>query len=303
MDYLELSLAVDAGAVDAAADLLRAHAPAGVSIEPLAEPIDEDGAARIDPEASVRLRAWLPAGEESRSSIARLRSDVRALAGVRRPLYARTVHDSAWVDAWKRYFRTLRVGRSMVVKPSWRKHRVRPGDVVLELDPGMAFGTGQHATTQLCLEAIEELQPPGATVLDVGCGSGILSIAAAKLGATRVDALDIDPMAVEATAHNAERNSVGDIVRVRRGSFGSEWPFETEPRGAYGCVVANLSSRLVQSLAPELLDAVAEDGVLLASGLIEEQEGACRTALESVGGSIRGVCRRAGWVALLVGRA
>jgi ribosomal protein L11 methyltransferase len=303
VDYLELSLAVSSDAVDAAADLLREYAPAGVSIEPLAEPIDEDGAARIDPEASVRLRAWLPAGQESRAAVARLRAGVRSLDGVRRALHTRTVHDASWANAWKKHFRTLRIGRAVVIKPSWRTYRERPGDVLLELDPGMAFGTGQHATTQLCLEAIEEVLPPGADVLDVGCGSGILSIAAAKLGAAHVDALDIDPMAVRATEENAARNGVDDRVHVAKGSFGAGWPFPTASDAAYQCVLGNLSSRIVHALAADLVGALRQEGVLIASGMIEEQEESCRAVLQSAGGRIAGVCRRDGWLTLLVRRA
>jgi ribosomal protein L11 methyltransferase len=299
VDYLELSLAVQPEAVDAAADLLRAYAPAGVSIEPIAEPIDEDGGARIDPESAVRLRAWLPPGPESRAAVATLRKQLRALEGIRRPLHARTVHDNAWVDAWKRYFRTMRVGRRIVIKPSWREYRAREGDIVLEVDPGMAFGTGQHATTQLCLEAIEELVAPGATMLDVGCGSGILSIAAARLGAERVDAIDIDAQAVRATQENSLRNGVSATLRVARGSLDAQWPFAEPPEGSYGVVAANLSSRLVQSMAAGLLGALRPDGVLIASGIIEEQEAVCRSAIEEAGGVIAGVQRREGWVALL----
>ncbi len=300
MDYLELSLAVQAEAVEAAADLLRRHAPAGVSIEPQAEPIDEDGGARIDPEAPVRLRAWLPADAEGRAAVATLRRELRALDGIRRPLHARAVHDSSWAEIWKKHFRTMRIGRSIVIKPSWRTHRERKHDVLLELDPGMAFGTGQHATTQLCLEAIEELLPPDATVLDVGCGSGILSIAAARLGAQHIDALDIDPLAIRATGENAARNGVGDVVRVAKGSLGEDWPFAEPQSGAYDFVLGNLSSRLLQSMAGQLVEALGSGGVLIASGIIEEQEASCRAALESAGGRVAGVCRREGWVALVV---
>ena len=302
MDYLELSLAVQAAAVDTAADMLRRHVPAGVSIEPLAEPIDEDGGARIDPEAPVRLRAWLPADAESRAAVAVLRKELRALDGIRRPLHARTVHDASWVETWKKHFRTMRIGRSIVIKPSWRTYSPRKNDVVLELDPGMAFGTGQHATTQLCLEAIEELLPPSAAVLDVGCGSGILATAAARLGAQRVDALDIDLMAIRATEENAARNGVSDLVRVAKGSMEDDWPFAEPQREAYDLVLGNLSSRLVQSMATALVEALRRGGVFVASGVIEEQEAACRVVLESAGGRISGVCRREGWVALVVQR-
>jgi ribosomal protein L11 methyltransferase len=302
VDYLELSLAVRDETVEAAADLLRRYAPAGVSIEPAAEATDEDGGSRIDPEAPVRLRAWLPADAESRAAVAALRPELRALDGVVRALHARVVRDASWVDTWKKHFRVLHVGRAIVIKPSWRTYRARKDDVVIEIDPGMAFGTGQHATTQLCLEAIEELMTAGARVLDVGCGSGILSTAAALLGAERVDALDIDPMAVRATEENAARNGVESVVRVAKGSLGEAWPFAEAPRAAYEMVLGNLSSRLIQSLAGQLIEALRTDGLLIASGVIDEQEAVCRAALESAGGQIVGVCQREVWLALIVRR-
>jgi len=304
MDYLELTVAVRAEAVEAAADLLRRHAPAGVSIEPPYRGIDEEGGVTLDPRAPVRLRAWLPGGRDANATIALLRRELRALgAGIARPLRARTVSDASWADAWKRHFRTLRVGRAIVIRPSWRRYRKRRGDVVIELDPGMAFGTGQHATTQLCLEALEERLAPDALVLDVGNGSGILGIAAALLGAKRVDAVDIDPAAMRATKENAARNGVASIVRARRGSLGEAWPFGHAQTGRYDLVLANLSSRLVQELAEPLVAALRPGGVALVSGLVKAQEAACRRALRLAGGRVLESRGEGDWRLLVVERA
>ncbi|MDZ4277891.1 MAG: 50S ribosomal protein L11 methyltransferase, partial [Dehalococcoidia bacterium] len=212
MDYLELSLSVRPDAVDAAADILRSYVPAGVSIEAPYEAIDEDGGVSLEAAAPVRLRAWLPAGcAGSQAAVTAVRRDLGALIdGVVRPLRTRTVRDASWADAWKRHFPVLRVGRRVVIRPSWRRYRPRGDDVVVELDPGQAFGTGQHPTTRMCLEALEERLQPGATVLDVGSGSGVLAIAAALLGAAQVDAVDIDPAAVRATEGNSGRNGVAE---------------------------------------------------------------------------------------------
>lgn len=285
MDYLELSLAVRQEAVEAAAELLRRFAPGGVSIEPPYEAIDEDGGVRLAPDAPVRLRAWLPAGESARDAARALRRELRLLDGVVRPLRARTVRDGAWAESWKRHFPVLRIGL-IVVRPSWRAYRPRIGEVVIDLDPGMAFGTGQHETTRMCLLALEERVLHGMRVLDVGCGSGILAIAAARLGADRVDALDIDPAAVRATKENAARNGFDGAVEAAEGSLGERWPFPAPAAGRYDLVLANLSSRLVQELAAPLVEAVAPGGVALVSGLIGEQEAACRAALEAAGGRV-----------------
>ena len=299
MDYLELSVSVRPEAVEAAAELLRRHVPAGVSIDTPFEALDEEGGFAFDGAAPVRLRAWLPEGGASRSAVAALRRDLKSLAGIVRPLRARTVRDT-WVDAWKRQFRVLRIGRRLVIRPSWRRYRARRDDVVIDLDPGMAFGTGQHATTQMCLEALERRITPGATVLDVGCGSGILAVAAALLGAAGVDAVDIDPAAVRATAENGARNGVTDLVRVKQGSVGEAWPFRARPNARYDIVLANLSSRLVQELACPLVEALRPGGVALVSGIIAEQEAACRAALEPAGGATTSRRKREGWVLLTV---
>jgi len=286
VDYLELSVAVRPEAVEAAAELLRRCAPAGVSIEPPYEAIDEDGGVALRDDAPVRLRAWLPAGGASRDSAAALRRELRTLAAsVVRPLRVRTVRDGSWAEAWKRHFPVLRVGL-IVVRPSWLAYRPRIGDVVIELDPGMAFGTGQHETTRMCLETLEERIMHGMNVLDVGCGSGILGIAAARLGAERVDAVDIDPIAVRATKENAARNGVEAVVQAAEGSLGEAWPFAAPAAGRYDLVLANLSSRLVQELAALLGEALRPGGAALVSGLIAEQEAACRSALEGSGGRV-----------------
>ncbi len=161
-------------------------------------------------------------------------------------LRTRIVHEADWAEAWKAFFPVLRVGRRLVIRPTWRRHRARPGDVVLALDPGMAFGTGLHPTTRLCLAALEPLADDGrlaeATVLDVGCGSGILAIAALRLGAASALGVDTDPIAVESTLANARRNRLARRLRARAGSLPTgERPFDV--------VLANLIAGVLIPLA------------------------------------------------------
>jgi ribosomal protein L11 methyltransferase len=174
--------------------------------------------------------------------------------------------------------------------------------VVIDLDPGRAFGTGHHATTRLCLEALEERIAPGASVLDVGSGSGILSLAAALLGAARADAVDIDPAAVQATTANAARNGVQDVVRAAEGSLGEAWPFREPPVGHYDLVLANLNSGLIQELASLLLQALRPDGVALLSGVSGDQEYACRDAVAAAGGRVMNGRADGAWRLLVAGR-
>jgi ribosomal protein L11 methyltransferase len=154
--------------------------------------------------------------------------------------------------------------------------------VVVTLDPGMAFGTGQHETTRMCLEALERAVRRGARVLDAGCGSGILAIAAAKLGAREVLAIDVDADCVRITGENARLNGVEAIVRARRGSLGDAWPFD-EPPAAFDVVVANIIARVIVDLSPDLAAALAAGGRLIVSGVIGEREREVCDALTSAG--------------------
>ena len=199
-------------------EILARAAPGGTSVEPAFELVDEGLAARVDLARPAIVRAHLPLIDVAgvprvRAAVERAERDLGHLQAFGlRPigdLEARVVHEADWANAWKAHFPVLRIGRRIVIRPTWRRHRREPGDVVLALDPGMAFGTGLHPTTRLCLAALESMadrglageQPP--QVLDVGCGSGILSIAAARLGAGRVLGVDVDPIAVDATRANA----------------------------------------------------------------------------------------------------
>jgi ribosomal protein L11 methyltransferase len=210
-------------------------------------------------------------------------------------LRTRLIHEADWAEAWKAYFPVLRVGRRLVIRPTWRRHRHGPGDVVLALDPGMAFGTGLHPTTRLCLAALEALADRGAVagrrVLDVGCGSGILAIAALKLGAASALGLDTDTIAVEATLANARRNAVARRVRARQGSLPSDDP-------AFDVVLANLIAGVLVPLAPSLRDELRPGGALLASGIFVDREGEVGSAFGEAGLVV--IDRRAegDWVAL-----
>jgi ribosomal protein L11 methyltransferase len=205
----------DLEAVEAVSEILGRVAPGGTSVEPAFELVDEGLGARVDPSRPAIVRAYVPARDPAAAEAA-VRVAEEALDHLRAfdlrpigPIRTRVVDEEDWAEAWKRHFPVTRIGRRIVIRPSWRRHRAEPGDVVLALDPGMAFGTGLHPTTRLCLEALESIADrtfvAGARVLDIGCGSGILSIAAARLGAASVLGLDIDPIAVEATTANARR--------------------------------------------------------------------------------------------------
>jgi ribosomal protein L11 methyltransferase len=214
-------------------------------------------------------------------------------------LQTRDVDEADWASAWKDHFPVLRVGRRLVIRPSWRRHRPAGDEVVLNLDPGMAFGTGLHPTTRLCLVALEELADsstrPGALddvrVLDVGCGSGILSIAAARLGAKEVVALDVDPIAVDATMANARRNRLTARIHAREGSVPSG-------AGPFDVVLANLIASLLVQLAPALAGELRVGGRVLASGIFLDREAAVAEAFAAAGLQRVARWQEGDWVAL-----
>jgi ribosomal protein L11 methyltransferase len=276
MPWLELTVEADHEAVEAVSEILSRVAPGGISVEPAFELVEEGLAARLDPGRPATVRAYLPGAVDSPATTGALASVDAALGHLRafglRPigeLRTRVVDEADWADAWRSHFPVLRVGRRIVIKPTWRRHRAGPGDVVVVLDPGMAFGTGLHPTTRLCLEGLDELAGRGALaearVLDVGSGSGILSIAAQRLGAASTLALDVDPIAVEASAANAQRNRLGTRIRARLGTLPTgEPPFDV--------VVANLIASLLVRLADEIAAELTPDGWWLVSGVFVDRE-------------------------------
>ena len=179
----------------------------------------------------------------------------------------RTIREDDWSAAWKRHSRIQRVGKRLVVCPTWKKHRARPGDIVITIDPGMAFGTGDHWTTRSCLHALDSHTPPRADrVVDMGTGSGILAIAAAKLGAAAVLAADTDQFAVEAATENCARNNVAGIVQVKAGSV-EQLESHGWSRGTVDLLVANLNSALHMQLGEEMLASVMPGGAMIVSGI------------------------------------
>ena len=178
-----------------------------------------------------------------------------------------TLEKREWQEEWKRYFHVLKVGHSLIIKPSWLAYEVQPGDRVLELDPGMAFGTGYHPSTRTCLEALEKWICSGMKVLDLGTGSGILTIGAIRLGADFVTALDIDSYAIKAARQNVKGAGLRDVVRLTKGTLPHFW---VQP-GSVDLVVANINATIIEEKASQLLTALGPGGVLIVSGIVESR--------------------------------
>jgi ribosomal protein L11 methyltransferase len=299
--WVELCVAADHEAVEAVTEILARACDGSVVVEPAFELVDEGLGARVDTSRPQLVRGYLPAADGRRvnDAVERARRELGHLQAFGlRPigeLETRMLHEEDWADAWKRHYPVMRVGKRLVVRPSWREHEVAAGDVVLTLDPGMAFGTGLHPTTRLCLAGLERWSDQGllerARVLDVGCGSGILGIAAGLLGAAQVVGVDTDPLAVEATLANAARNDLGDRLIARQGSL----PVADAP---FDLVVANLIASLLAQLAPLLASSVRPGGRLLTSGIFIDREAEVVSALAGVGLAVVDRSAEGDWVAL-----
>jgi ribosomal protein L11 methyltransferase len=304
--WLELTVVADPEAVEAVSEILSRDAAGGVSVE---QPFvaEQDGLAVSAVEgAPVTIRAYLPAIdrtaadaaiEAARARLGHLTAfDLRPIG----ELQVREVHEEDWASAWKDYFPVMRLGRRIVIKPTWREYQREPDDVIIALDPGMAFGTGLHPTTRLCLLGLERWADDGlvagAAALDVGCGSGILAIGAALLGAATVRAVDTDPVAIEATRQNAARNDVA--VDALQGSV-------QPAAGPFDLVFANLVASLLVQLAGDLAAVVrpgdgsaGSGGRLLASGIFVDREPEVRRAFAAAGLRVVRREQETDWVAL-----
>lgn len=292
MDWLEVSVQVDGEAAEAVSEVFHRYGHGGAVLE---EAISEIGEAVG---RTLTVKVYLPF--ENGQAVGQ--REIEAALWHLSQLYPipvpqfRHLSEEDWAHAWKKHYRVLRVSQRIVVKPSWQAYTPRPDDVVVELDPGMAFGTGLHPSTRLCLVALEEHLIPGMRGLDVGTGSGILAIAAARLGAGPVLALDTDPIAVEAARANVAANKLTHIVSVEPGS----WPTLERQDQAFDIVLVNiLAETIVELLDAGLVHCLRETGLIVVAGLIESQEAMVMEALGAQSVDIVERLQEKDWVALV----
>lgn len=203
------------------------------------------------------------------------------------------VKEEDWANEWKKYYKPTKVGQKIVVKPTWEEYEEQEGDLIIELDPGMAFGTGTHETTSMCIRELEKYVDETKRVFDIGCGSGILGIAAAKLGAKEVVAGDLDEVAVKVSKENCEENNVSDKVIVKHGSL-----FEVV-EGKADVIVANIIADIIKILAKDVSKFLTEDGVFISSGIILAKIDEVVEALEENGFEIVEIIKLGEWSAIV----
>lgn len=296
MEWLELSCRVDREAAEPVGALFAQHGR-GVVVEEEVDATEGEGVP--NPSPSVLVRTYLAADPAEAPKQQEIERGLWVL-GMIRPvgvLEVRRLAEEDWAEAWKAHFHVHRIGPRIVIKPTWREYDPSPGDVVVELDPGMAFGTGLHPTTQLCLAELTAVVRSGDSVLDLGTGSGILAIAAARLGARRVVAIDNDPVAVKVAAANVALNGLSDVVEVREGDQPPPAAFP-----GYDVVVANIIARVIAALAPDLGAALRPGGTLIASGIIAEREPEVLAAFASAGLRVAARRQDGDWLALVASR-
>jgi ribosomal protein L11 methyltransferase len=280
--WIELAVECDREAVEPVSELFARHGyNQGVVVEePFTQDQDGDNLA-IDPTRPVTVRTFLAEADAAPETIDAIRQALWHLGRMRHVGELQTTRrrEEDWANAWKAHFSVHRVGRRVTVRAPWHDYEPQPGEVVVALDPGMAFGTGLHPSTRLTLRALEAALRPGDTVLDVGAGSGILGIAAALLGAARVDGVDVEPVAIRAARDNAARNGVADRARFEVGSVGPDAPFA----GEYDLVLANIIARILIELSSHLAAATRPGGALVLAGIIESREAEVAAAFDALG--------------------
>jgi ribosomal protein L11 methyltransferase len=258
--------------------------PSVVDLSPFVE-IFRDHGIENTLEDGAGLIGCVVAVEGSDSAVRELTAALQEAGAI--DVQARDLPEENWDELWRRHFKPRRVGRRFVVRPTWEEFDLSPEDVEIVLDPGQAFGTGEHATTRMCLELIEDVDVAGKTVLDLGCGSGILSVALVKLGAT-VTAIDIDPLSIEVTRENAAVNGVAFEAIVGDGA-----PLT----GRYDVVVSNIISATLIRLAPDVAGLLPSGGDWIISGVIVQNWADVRAAAERAEFALKDHREDEGWVA------
>ena len=307
MQWAEVSVDTSHEATDLVSEILQELGAAGVVIEDpalLNEYIrsglwDYTDLRESEETEVVRVKAYWALDEELEGKLQNLSERLASLAqhGIDKGAGAvswKAVADEDWAETWKEFFHTEKIGARTVIKPTWEEYEAKAGEIVVELDPGAAFGTGQHATTSLCIRALEDLVRSGMTVFDVGTGSGVLAIVAAKLGAKRVEAVDFDPVAVRVARENVRQNGAEDVVRTERSDL------LKSVEGEADLIIANIIADIIVRLFGEVKGSLAAGGTMLLSGIIEDRLADVVEAAGRHGFSVEKIEQEKGWAAVVV---
>ncbi len=311
MNWTEITVKIAPEAVEMASGVLYATGVGGVSITDSSlleeserltsawDVLDDDVREKYEVEYAT-LKAYYPPETDIEETLKTIEDGIKSLDGLTDvsglEISYKEVHEQDWENEWKKYYKPVPVGNRIIIKPQWEEIDDESRDVVIELDPGMAFGTGTHETTRMCLALLEEYVTPESTLLDIGTGSGILSVGAAKLGCGKIVASDIDSVAVKVAKENAELNGVADKIDIRCCDL------TTGISGKYSIVVANIIADAVIMLSESAANFMADDGVYITSGIIEHRIDDVKEALTKYGFKIDRILREGEWAAIVCTR-
>ena len=304
MDWIEITISTNTAGADIVSEALLRQGAVGTQIIDRSDVPDPDKPngywELIDPKMieempeDVQVKAWFENVEALRGleNILKALPDMAGFDLGALTVSRQGVREQDWSEYWKQYYKPFRAGKRLVIKPSWENWEKQPGDLIIELDPGMAFGTGTHETTAMCVELIEK-HYRGGKVLDVGTGSGILAIAAARLGATDVLGVDIDPMAVRVARENVEKNGLSAVIDIREGDL-------VAGLGDVRCdfAVANILADVIALLAGPLKKHLVPGAQFVCSGILKEREDDVKAVLEKNGYRLFDRLQKGDWVAL-----
>lgn len=307
MSWTEITVITTPEAVEAVSGILYMTNVSGVSIEDptlieesnratwLWDVLDKDVEDRYREEKGV-LKAYYPSDTDIENVLLEIQEGMeRAKEYVNVGNYSiscKAVEEEDWENSWKKYYKPVKIGKNILIKPVW-EDVPQNGEVVIELDPGMAFGSGTHETTRMCLKLLEEYVKPSSDVLDIGTGSGILSIGAAKLGANNIKAVDIDSVAVKVAKENAKLNGVADKIDITCGNLAEK------VSGKYDIVIANIIADAIIALSADAAKFLKDDGIYITSGIIEHRIDDVKNTLEKYGFNIIHVERDRDWAAIV----
>ena len=296
MKWLELCVDVPPEFVEPISHIFYKYGYGGVSIESPADFNPDEGEVAPVPE-TFSVRTYIPKDDSTDERRANIEIGVKLINHLHpiEPLKETEIKDEDWETNWKQYFHPIRVGRKLVICPTWQEHTSLRDDVIIFLDPGMAFGTGHHPTTRMCMELLEDTIVGGEKIIDLGCGSGILSVTAVKLGALSSIGFEIESNASKVAKENCVLNAVDESVEV----FNSTLPDYRYSEGDFDLALANISAKVIIELADHLTKGLRSGGKLILSGVLENALEDVRDVFEPLGVVFEKVMTDSDWTAVL----
>ncbi len=311
LDWLQITVRTTTAGAEIVSELLCAAGADGTQIEDRNDIvmnkrpegqwdiIDDEIIDKMDED--VLVHAYIAEDEYAKDKISLVDGQLRDVCamGLDYPLgpmtfTIKTVHEEDWAENWKKYYKPMRVGKSLIIKPTWEGYEAKENDKIINIDPGMAFGTGTHETTNMCMELIEKYMKPNHKVIDVGTGTGILAIAAALTGASDVLAIDLDHVAVRVAKENISLNKLDGIIRAQQGNL-----LDSVSEVA-NLVVANIIADVIVFLAAPVKNHIVDGGYFICSGIIRDREADVQWAVDAAGYEVIEIMRKGEWVAMVL---